>query len=615
MESLSNRKAVDTSLTDEQRRIVEASPSDKLLVTAGPGTGKTHTLIARLASLIDTHGLSPGYEVLVLSFSRAAVREIRDRTAASSGNVSYVGAFTFDSFATRLLADVDPGGEWTEMDYDGRIEIAISALRTSPAAQEILQDYRHVLIDELQDLVGVRADLVMAVIESVQGGFTALGDPAQGIYNFQLKDREARAEGSAKLYRWIERRFGNDLIRCTLTENHRAKTVKARLALSMGPYIHAASLADYWTIKRKLETLISSLPSLGSIHDGAPSLLKNSSHRTAILCRTNGQALMISRHLWSSGVPLVRRRSAVDRAVPSWIGKLFFSWEQGSIGRSAFRERVETELASDTDPDLLWTTLQRVDSRPGTTTLDVTRIAERIASGYVPDDLFEQEDGDLIVSTIHRAKGLEFDRVVVAVDDSADDDSEIETVAEEARILYVALTRPRRDLFRLEIPRFNGLSRHEVADRWCRRFGWRAIDFELRAQDIHHRDPAGGTYLEGIDPLETQRYIASSVKKGQPVELVHVGSSETGAPRAFYAVEHHGRTIGLTTEEFGRRLFSFLKHSPSWRVQWPKRIRDLRVENVDTVAGLPSTGRRCGLGASGLWLRVRVSGLGNLHFS
>ena len=60
-----------------------------------------------------------------------------------------------------------------------------------------------------------------------------------------------------------------------------------------------------------------------------------------------------------------------------------------------------------------------------------------------------------VVSTIHRAKGLEFDRVLLT--DPGDRDAS--DPGEENRILYVALSRARREIFHLDRPDTTGLSR------------------------------------------------------------------------------------------------------------------------------------------------------------
>src|SRR5260370_5144593 len=96
--------------TTEQAAVVSLPVEAHALVSAAAGTGKTHTLAGRLTRLVEGEGLSAGDELLVLSFSRAAVAELRRRIAGLVGDPRYVGAATFDSFATRIPAAAVPGG-------------------------------------------------------------------------------------------------------------------------------------------------------------------------------------------------------------------------------------------------------------------------------------------------------------------------------------------------------------------------------------------------------------------------------------------------------------------------------------------------------------------------
>jgi len=60
-----------------------------------------------------------------------------------------------------------------------------------PHAAETLRKVRWLLVDEIQDLVGVRARLVVLLMRKVlaSGGAVSLfGDPAQSIYDFQVQD-------------------------------------------------------------------------------------------------------------------------------------------------------------------------------------------------------------------------------------------------------------------------------------------------------------------------------------------------------------------------------------------------------------------------------------------
>src|SRR4051812_47627024 len=108
------------NLSAPQREIVEASVDARLLVLAGPGSGKTHVLVARMNHLLEEESLGAGQEILVLSFTRAVVAELRRRAAGDSGRSRFVRPTTFDSFATRLLATT-PGLEdwddWTSETY------------------------------------------------------------------------------------------------------------------------------------------------------------------------------------------------------------------------------------------------------------------------------------------------------------------------------------------------------------------------------------------------------------------------------------------------------------------------------------------------------------------
>lgn len=77
-------READSPLTTEQTTVVEQPADSLVLVTAGAGAGKTYTLVRRLDHLLQDEGLSAG-EVLVLTFSRAAVRELRERILSQGG--------------------------------------------------------------------------------------------------------------------------------------------------------------------------------------------------------------------------------------------------------------------------------------------------------------------------------------------------------------------------------------------------------------------------------------------------------------------------------------------------------------------------------------------------
>ena len=73
-------------LDADQRAVVE-HPGGPLLVLAGPGTGKTTTLVETVVDRVANRGLSPD-QILVLTFGRKAATELRDRITARLGRTT-----------------------------------------------------------------------------------------------------------------------------------------------------------------------------------------------------------------------------------------------------------------------------------------------------------------------------------------------------------------------------------------------------------------------------------------------------------------------------------------------------------------------------------------------
>ena len=125
--------AVVPDLDDEQRRVVEHA-GGPLLVLAGPGTGKTTTLVEAIVRRID-EGAHPD-SVLALTFSRKAAEQLRDRVAARVGRTmsASIGS-TFHSFAYGLIRRYAPA----EL-YVGPLRL-LSAPEQDVVLRELLQDH------------------------------------------------------------------------------------------------------------------------------------------------------------------------------------------------------------------------------------------------------------------------------------------------------------------------------------------------------------------------------------------------------------------------------------------------------------------------------------------
>ena len=63
---------------NENQRLAIATTEGPVLITAGPGTGKTYTLVQRVIYLIEEHGVRPE-EIFVATFTEKAAKELVTR--------------------------------------------------------------------------------------------------------------------------------------------------------------------------------------------------------------------------------------------------------------------------------------------------------------------------------------------------------------------------------------------------------------------------------------------------------------------------------------------------------------------------------------------------------
>ena len=87
---------------DAQQQAVVDHRSGPLLVLAGPGTGKTTTIVEAIAARIEIDGEDPG-RILALTFGRRAAADLRDRLVARMGGGQLPTVSTFHSYAYGLL--------------------------------------------------------------------------------------------------------------------------------------------------------------------------------------------------------------------------------------------------------------------------------------------------------------------------------------------------------------------------------------------------------------------------------------------------------------------------------------------------------------------------------
>ncbi|GGV73803.1 MULTISPECIES: UvrD-helicase domain-containing protein [Streptomyces] len=611
-------------LTDEQRAVVEQPWDARVLVTAGAGAGKTHTLVRRLDALCgadDPEEALEASEILVLTFSRAAARELRERIVRHGERARRVRAQTFDAWAYGVLRQAYPDRDWSGVSFDERIRAAAVAVEKGALEVGDSVPPAHVVIDEVQDLLGDRRELVEALLDRYQDscGFTVVGDAAQSVYGFQIHDPDEREAETGRFFDWLRASFADDLVELRLTENFRAATAEARIALAHGPRLQAVRSADEAAglYEELRDLLLDPVNALGDLTDAYTlQSLQNLDDTCAILTRDNGQALVVSRLLHERGIEHRLRRPLEERPVPHWVAELLRRTEATGLTEERFRSLLtEIPQTRTADAATLWTVLRRATRSPGRTALDLDRLRRLVAEGRFPDEAADPENTRIVVSTVHRAKGLEFDRVIVLTPPSVAElhkqHKEDLDLPAEARALYVAMTRARYDLYHVGPPKMP-LFRRASGRRNGRRYigGWCSYDrygIVAESDDVSRDDPPG----HASDAAATQTYLLERVRPGHEVVLRRrddLPMGEFQSPR--YALLHEGREIGEVSERFREELFRVQKVNRTWDPWWPEEIRGLRIDTLETVAGPVAASANAGLGDRGVWIVPRITGIG-----
>lgn len=591
-------------LNEQQRAVVEAPIDDRLLVIAGAGQGKTEVVAARIGFLVDEEQLSASTEVLVLSFSRAAVSAVTRRL--ENRDVAAANVRTFDSFAGRILldADVEPIGS-----YEARIRRATMLLNESEEVPFQVEDLRHVVMDEVQDLVGDRADFVLALLRRLdpEVGVTALGDPLQGIYDFQLGKSKSKTS-SQQVFEALENEFGVRSV--GLGENYRARGTDPRRVVELGHRLR--DMSDPGEAEAALDEFEASLLPLGEIDEWVD-MLSVESGTTAVLCATNGEVLRVSKYLNEHGVRHAVRRQSQDFGAARWVAQALGSLDGTVVRRSEVEASLERILGEDQGEDG-WYLLKTAEGNARQIdALNVARIRTLIKSGAIPLTLTEPDSSNVIVSTVHKAKGLEFDRVFLV-------DRPYAWAGEELwagiRERYVALSRARDSIYLCELPRTYAMYQEmkwlpgRIQERVNK---WKSTKKRTRAVEFQYTDVEVDVPVSiANDATIVQANLVSQDLVGMSVEAILDPAQSTADLPSYILQTEDGRVVGRTSQEFNESLVkAFTMKGGSW----PATLSGLSLVSVETVAGDPRRSRELDVSFSGLWLAPRVIGLAQPDWS
>ena len=594
----------EIDLNAEQRAVVEASVDARLLVVAGAGQGKTEVVASRIDHLVTSEDLSASREILVLSFSRAAVTAVRNRL--HERDVPSANVRTFDSFAGQLLIDAGIEGAGS---YESRIRQATRLLSDEAEVPPAVEDLRHIVIDEIQDLVGDRADFVLALLQLVEPdvGLTGLGDPLQGIYDFQLKESQSKTSSEA-VFAALTDELECDVV--TLGRNYRARGADPKRVVALGDKLRKTT--NLGKAQGLLEDLESHLLPLGEIDEWADDVSKGNK-LTAVLCATNGEVLRVSRYFNEHGIRHAVRRQAQDFGAAKWMAEAMSMLRGPRENRSEVEAALALALGID-DVDNQWYLLKGAEGRSSHhDSLDIARLARLVKARTVPLTLTEPDHAKVIVSTVHRAKGLEFERVfVVEPDYIRDDDDEWAALRRQ----YVALSRARDELFTCELPKTYSRFKEE---RWLRgrllervrnkNGKQRTKSMEFKYDDVEVGVPGSSDEIAAVDVQQTLRLPHLIGMRAEA--LLDLERTTTEMP-SYLLFTEDSQLVGGTSESFAE---SFMEAFGLRYGRYPTTVNGLSLVSVETVAGDHRAAERAGLGPTDFWLAPRVVGLAQPDWS
>jgi len=200
------KKIIQSLGNSIQETIVASSPEKNILVLAGPGSGKTKTVVHRCAWLIKAKSADPS-SILVLCFNCQAMLELRKRIKALAGQrADFVPVMTYHGFAMRLTGrsflekptQFQSGNNTLNFDaiIDEAVDILngnreIAGIEQSEAREYLLAKYRYILVDEYQDIDKRQYRFISALTGRLKQdrdariSIMAVGDDDQSIYGFR----------------------------------------------------------------------------------------------------------------------------------------------------------------------------------------------------------------------------------------------------------------------------------------------------------------------------------------------------------------------------------------------------------------------------------------------
>ena len=501
-------KTQEDRLDDMQRAIYRESIDEDINVIAGPGSGKTHVLTLRCAKLVYHHKVLP-QNILVLAYNRAVVEELKTRLSrlfnelGYGRSMSHLQIYTFHGLAKKYCYDQikdKPMEEWesTFLNY-------ITNPRTKGVFRAAMGNVQYVLIDEFQDITQTRLELMLQMRkllkrDNVEPRFFTIGDINQSIYGF---DKLKQGYPMDPQYYYEELRTSINPKEMWMTTNYRSYQgiLDAAFKFIPGDDVRllphssekiVAPKEQHVFIKDSTSIWFQEFPGLIQEFKSFNNTEEEGSRRilsVAVFFRSNAEVYRGYSHLKKMNLGNVRIR------IQGASGEFFRTRECYSL-ISSLRRNPNEIVGTDMKDKVKAFLDGRRSQYPNWDSyyLDLTyALALDYLSISIPgstlysdmadylEDVGERDDGQLskilqkyrnefphlgesieiVLTTMHKVKGLEFDAVIITPSYQPlgyDRDGNLEEhwqdlIGEERRLYYVAYTRAKKRLYAYRYPR------------------------------------------------------------------------------------------------------------------------------------------------------------------
>lgn len=423
-----------------------------IVVGAGPGSGKTRVLAHKLAALLLMEEVKHD-QLLMLTFSRAAATEFKSKLKDLIGNdAHFVEIKTFHSFCYNLLGRPELAELAEENENKKKRDIVLEAatmIETGEIEPSKITKTA-LVIDEAQDMSTSEYALVQALMHKNDDmRVIAVGDDDQNIYGFRNSD-------AALMQKLREENNGTFI---EMTDNYRSSR---RVVAFANNFVEILPNRQKTTPIQAVRADNGCVEVTRHISDNLYAPLveqlrqQQGKGTTCLLTKTNEEALIVASLLRKNGVKCQLLQSQGESKPPRFM---FCNLMEVRFFMKCFK-KLQTPII----PDEKWDAAKLATYAKYGNSANFSYIKNGIETfeqsngvRYLSDlqdfvydsnleEFFKTSEGEVVVSTIHKAKGREFDDVFMLVANSKLS-QEQEKSDEALRVIYVGITRAKNRLF------------------------------------------------------------------------------------------------------------------------------------------------------------------------